>query len=151
VAAGRQQTLHRTVLGLDPGDNAPYTAKARRGDGCRHQQRSHPMMLDAVINGHRQLVGSRAHGLENEMTDDPPTGYCYKTIAPPMISRCEFHGLPVSDAARRSVESRRAATFRKVGVETSELDRIAICDPAHANVVLHHVLIVRLGRRRIEC
>lgn len=109
------------------------------------------MMLDAVINGHRQLVGSDVNRLEDEMTDDPPTGHCDKTIAPPMISRCEFHGLPVSDAPRRRVESRRAATVRKVGVETRELGRIVTCDPAYADVVLHHVLMVRRHGRRIEC
>ena len=97
--AGDQEILHGSVVGPDEGYDAPDTAKPCRGDGCRQQQCSYPMMLETVIDGYGQLVRFRAHWLEHQVPKDPPARHRHETVAPAMIRRCESFGLLMTDSA----------------------------------------------------
>jgi len=108
-------------------------------------------MLDAIIDGQRELLGSVGHRLEHEVTDDPATHKRDETIAPPLIGRRVALGLLVADAEARAVESRRAAVGRQLGVEALQVWHVAWNDPAHADVIANHVLIIDGAADPAEC
>ena len=99
MVARDEQMPHCAVLRPHPGHKASNTTKASRGDGRRQKQRPDPVMLDAVVDGHGQLLDAFGHRLEYEVTDDPSTRHGDETVAPPVISRREHLGLRVADPA----------------------------------------------------
>lgn len=109
------------------------------------------MVLDLVVDGHRQLLDPGGDRLQDEVTDDPAICHCHEALASLVISRRVRPSLLLTDAAACAVESEEATVLRKVGVETLQLGRVSRSDPAHTDIIANHVLIVPGDALRSEC
>jgi hypothetical protein len=99
VVARADQTPHGAVFAHHPRNDAASTAKSRGPNSCRQQQRSDAMVLNAIVDGHRELLDALAHRLKHDVPKDPPTGHGDESVATSVIGRRELLGLIVADAA----------------------------------------------------
>lgn len=151
VVARYQQMPHRSVLGPHPGHEALDATKSGGCDGCRQQERPDTVVLDAIIDGHGQLLGPVAERLEHEVTNDPAARHGDEAVAQPVIGRGELLGLIVTEPTGRAVETLGAAVSREFGVEPLEYSGIARDDPADTDVIVEHAPIVAGSARWRQC
>ncbi len=62
------------------------------------------MVLDLVVDGHRQLLDPGGDRLQDEVTDDPALCHCHEALASLVISRRVRLSLLLADAAACAVE-----------------------------------------------